>query len=137
MPARRAVYHPRSKSAMKPVVPAAMIVILPNLNEAIADLGGRLLPFGWAKLLWRLKGGQLTTARVPLMGVRRAFASTALGAALAFAVIDAARHGALRAGFPYVEMSWILEDNLPMRRIIDRAGGRVYKTYRIYEKALV
>ena len=118
-------------------VPAAMIVILPNLNEAIADLGGRLLPFGWAKLLWRLKGGQLTTARVPLMGVRRAFASTALGAALAFAVIDAARHGALRAGFPYVEMSWILEDNLPMRRIIDRAGGRVYKTYRIYEKALV
>ena len=55
----------------------------------------------------------------------------------AFAVMDAARHGALRAGFRYVEMSWILEDNLPMRRIIDRIGGRIYKTYRIYEKALV
>ena len=76
-------------------------------------------------------------ARAADGGVRRTFASTALGAALAFAVIDAARHGALRAGFRSVEMSWILEDNLPMRRIIDRAGGRVYKTYRIYEKALV
>jgi hypothetical protein len=118
-------------------VPAAMVVVLPNLNEAIADLGGRLLPFGWAKLLWRLKAGHLTTARVPLMGVRKAFSSTVQGAALAFAVIDAARHGALRAGFRYVEMSWILEDNLPMRRIIDRVGGQVYKTYRIYEKALV
>ena len=35
--------------------PAAMVVTLPNINEAIADLDGRLLPFGWAKLLWRLK----------------------------------------------------------------------------------
>ena len=46
--------------------PAAMAVSLPNLNEAIKDLGGKLLPFGWAKLLWRLKvqgklGSQLSS----------------------------------------------------------------------------
>ena len=35
--------------------PAAFIVVVPNINEAIRGLGGRLLPFGWAKLLWRLK----------------------------------------------------------------------------------
>jgi hypothetical protein len=115
--------------------PVAMAVMLPNLNEAIADLGGRLLPFGWAKLLWRLKR-RMTTARVPLMGVRKAFTSSNLGGVLAFTVINAIREGAIRAGFRRVEMSWILEDNLPMRRILERIGSRQYKTYRIYEKAL-
>jgi GNAT superfamily N-acetyltransferase len=116
--------------------PAAMAVLLPNLNEVIADLGGRLLPFGWAKLLWRLKARRPATARVPLMGVRKAHNGSALGGALALAVIDAARRGALRAGIRHVEMSWVLEDNLAMRRIIDRIGGRRHKTYRVYEKAL-
>src|SRR5690606_29448571 len=49
--------------------PVAFIVALPNLNEAARDLGGRLLPFGWAKLLWRLKISHPKSARVPLMGV--------------------------------------------------------------------
>ncbi|MCB1843197.1 MAG: hypothetical protein KDI09_09570, partial [Halioglobus sp.] len=53
--------------------PVAFIVALPNLNEAARDLHGRLLPFGWAKLLWRLKLRHPRTARVPLMGVRQAF----------------------------------------------------------------
>ena len=45
--------------------PVAFIVALPNLNEAIRDLGGKLLPFGWAKLLWRLKVRHPQTARIP------------------------------------------------------------------------
>ena len=49
-------------------VPAAMAVCLPNVNEAVADLNGRLLPFGWAKAMWRLKIKGVRTARVPLMG---------------------------------------------------------------------
>src|SRR3546814_2531514 len=52
--------------------PVAMAMGLPNVNEAIADLDGRLLPFGWAKLLWRLKLRTPKTARMPLMGVRKA-----------------------------------------------------------------
>ncbi|MFP6741096.1 MAG: hypothetical protein VCD33_05625 [Alphaproteobacteria bacterium] len=116
--------------------PAAMAVSLPNLNEAIADLGGALLPFGWAKLLWRLKVGTLETVRVPLMGVRRQFHGTWQGAALAFAVIDSV-HGRLMAeGFKRAEMSWVLETNRPMRRLIEAVGARPYKTYRVYEKAL-
>src|SRR5690606_8620875 len=71
--------------------PSAFIVLLPNLNEAIADLNGRLLPFGWAKLLWRLKVRFPRTGRVPLMGVRRHLHHTRLGPGLAFLVIDAAR----------------------------------------------
>lgn len=116
--------------------PAGFIVFLPNVNEAIRDLGGRLLPFGWAKLLWRLKVKGLKTARVPLMGVRRKFARTPRGAVLPFLLMNAAASAARRLGYERAELSWILEDNRPMRHILEAAGAHVYKTYRIYEKAL-
>ncbi len=116
--------------------PAAFIVLLPNINEAIADLGGRLLPFGWAKLLWRLKVRYPRTGRVPLMGVRREYHNTRLGPGLAFLVIDAIRKAAVNAGMREVEMSWILDDNMGMRNIIESIGGTVSKRYRMYEKAL-
>src|SRR5262249_53258562 len=60
----------------------AFIVLLPNVNEAIRDLGGSLFPFGWAKLLWRLKTHRVTTGRVPLMGVRRNLSGTLTGSAI-------------------------------------------------------
>ncbi len=116
--------------------PAAFIVLLPNINEAIADLGGRLLPFGWAKLLWRLKVRYPGSGRVPLMGVRREFHNTRLGPGLAFVVMEAARQAAVNAGMREVEMSWILDDNMGMRNIIESIGGRVSKRYRMYSKAL-
>jgi len=116
-------------------VPAAMIVALPNLNEVIRDLQGQLLPFGWLKLLWRLKVKSPKTARVALMGVRKRFQQSPLGAALAFLLIDAVRGYGIRRGVQEVELSWILEDNLPMRDILTMLGGVPYKRYRIYEKA--
>jgi hypothetical protein len=117
--------------------PAAFIVMLPNVNEAIADLNGRLLPFGWAKLLWRLKVKYPRSARVPLMGVRQKYQRTRLGPGLAFAVIHAVRNASVARGIRSVEMSWILENNAGMRNIIETIGGRVSKRYRMYEKDLV
>ena len=111
-------------------------VCLPNVNEAIRDLGGKLLPFGWAKLLWRLKMSGVKTARVPLMGVKRKFARDFRGQLLPFLLIDRMRAEALKAGIKEVEMSWILEDNKPMRAIIEAAGSDRYKTYRVYQKLL-
>ncbi|HYH19630.1 MAG TPA: dATP pyrophosphohydrolase [Azospirillum sp.] len=116
--------------------PAAFAVCLPNLNEAIRDLDGRLLPFGWAKLLWRLKVSGVRSARVPLMGVRRRYADSLLGSLLAFLIIAAVRREAADLGLHRIEMSWILEDNRPMRRIAEAVGGRPYKTYRLYGKPL-
>ena len=116
--------------------PIAFIVALPNLNEAIRDLGGRLLPFGWAKLLWRLKVASVNSARVPLMGVRRSFSHGLLGTLVPFLLIDAVRREARQLGYRSTELSWILEDNGPMRAIIEAVGGVAYKTYRIYGKAL-
>ena len=116
--------------------PAAFGLCLPNLNAAIRDLSGRLLPFGWAKLLWRLKVSGIRTARVPLMGVRRRFAGGMLGRLLSLHVVEALRREALARGIEAVEMSWVLEDNLPMRHLAEAIGGQAYKTYRVYEKLL-
>lgn len=116
--------------------PAGFMVLLPNVNEAIADLRGRLLPFGWAKLLWRLKVSRVKSGRVPLMGVKRKFAATHRGQLLPFQLIDAVVQAARKLGYRRYELSWVLEDNLPMRRICEAGGARIYKTYRLYEKAL-
>lgn len=116
--------------------PAAFIVLLPNINEAIADLGGRLLPFGWAKLLWRLKVAGLATARVPLMGVRREFSETMLGKALPLMLIYALEVRSMARGIRELELSWLLEDNWPVRRVIESLGGRLTKTWRLYEKRI-
>lgn len=116
--------------------PAGFIVFLPNVNEAARDLGGRLLPFGWAKLLWRLKVRRVKTLRVPLMGVRRKFAETLRGRLAPFHLVNAGATEARRLGYTRVEFSWVLEDNAPMRHICEAAGARIYKTYRLYEKPL-
>jgi hypothetical protein len=112
----------------------AFIVTLPNVNEAIRDLHGRLFPFGWAKLLWRLKSHRVKSARVPLMGMRRSLSGTLVGSAIPLQLIGSVLPANDVFGFRSIELSWILEDNLPMRRILERLGARAYKTYRIYGK---
>jgi hypothetical protein len=114
----------------------AFMVTLPNINEAVRDLNGRLFPFGWAKLLWRLKMHRLKSARVPLMGVRQSLSGTFLGSLIPLKLIETSIIGAKSIGLRFIELSWILEDNLRMRRIIERLGTRAYKTYRVYGKKL-
>jgi GNAT superfamily N-acetyltransferase len=116
--------------------PAAFIVALPNLNEAIRDLDGKLFPTGLLKLLWRLKVRFPSSARVPLMGVRRKFQHTRLGPGLAFLVIDAVRAELHKRGAKHIELSWILEDNSGMRNIIESINGQAYKRYRVYQRQL-
>ncbi len=116
---------------------AAMLVIVPNLNELIADLHGKLLPLGWLKLMWRwARFRRLGSARVALMGVRQKFHTSALAMALVFGLIEAVRASSATRGMRYLEMGWVLEDNFPLLRLMRVLGGRQYKTYRVYEKAL-
>jgi hypothetical protein len=115
---------------------AAFIVLLPNINEAIADLDGRLLPFGWAKLLWRLKVKFPKSARVALMGVRQNYQNTRFGPALAYMIIKGVMDAGMAKGLERVEMSWILDHNHGVRNIIESVGGEITKRYRLYEKSL-
>lgn len=116
--------------------PAAFLVCLPNLNEAIADLNGKLLPFGWAKLLWRLKFKGLKSARVPLLGVRKKYANSMLGPFMVGSIMCKMYREIQKRGIETLEMSWVLEDNVAMNTLAKGMGGRHYKTYRIFEKTL-
>jgi len=116
--------------------PVAFIVLLPNLNEAISDLGGRLLPFGWLRLIWRLKVSGVRTARVPLMGVRKDISDTMIGKMLPLKLIYALEKRSMARKIRELEMSWLLEDKWPVRRVIESISGKLSKTYRIYEKGL-
>jgi hypothetical protein len=116
--------------------PVGFGVVLPDLNAAIHDLGGRLLPFGWAKLLWRLKVKGVKRGRLALMGVRKGFTEGIKGAILPYLILEQLRREAYALGFTEVEASWVLEDNHRMRRLIEASGARIYKTYRVYGKDL-
>ncbi|MBY0483587.1 N-acetyltransferase [Nitrosomonas sp.] len=115
---------------------AAFMVGLPNLNEVLIELNGRLFPFGWLKIIKKIRNKEIRTGRIPLMGVRKQFHNTPLGLALACLVIDAPRQAGIARGIEEVEMSWILEDNVAMRSILDSIGSKQYKRYRIYGKTL-
>jgi hypothetical protein len=116
--------------------PAAFVALLPNLNDATFDLKGKLAPLGWVKLLWRLKVRGVKRGRVPLMGVKKKFARDRRGIFAPFVILDAIRREGVKLGITEAEYSWILEDNMPMRHILEGFGARIYKTYRIYGKSL-
>lgn len=117
--------------------PVAFMITLPDLNELTADLDGRLFPFGWAKLLWRLRRPRVSRMRVPLMGVRKEFQGTRLATFMAFLMIEYIRRAAVsNYGATRGEIGWILEDNGPMLSIADVIKSKITKTYKVYEKAL-
>lgn len=117
--------------------PAAFIVLLPDINAAIADLNGRLLPFGWARLLWRLKVRLPKSSRIPLMGVRQKYQDTIFGPTMAYMLIDTTMKAGMARGLESVEMSWVLQDNKATRNIIEKFGAKVSKRYHMYQKDLV
>jgi hypothetical protein len=117
--------------------PVAFMITLPDLNELTRDLDGRLFPFGWAKLLWRLRKPQVRTMRVPLMGVVKRLQSTRLASQLAFMMIEYIRRDAIVSfGCSRGEIGWILDDNVGMRSIAETIESKVNRIYRIYEKPL-
>jgi hypothetical protein len=116
--------------------PVAMAVTLPDANRWIRGLQGRLLPFGWMKLALNAFGRAPEAVRMPLMGLRSRYHGTALGATLVIGAIMRVLEYHISRGTSEAELSWILEDNLPMRKMIETFGGKPYKTYRIYEKPI-
>ncbi|MGE3739322.1 MAG: N-acetyltransferase [Geminicoccaceae bacterium] len=117
--------------------PVGMTVTLPNLNEAIAGLDGRLLPFGWLQLIWRLKIKGVRSGRMPLMGIAKRLQGTAKGAAVALGMMERIRSHYSALGYRQAELSWILEDNKAIQAVIGATPAIPYKRYRIYAKSLL
>ena len=116
--------------------PVSFVIALPNLHEITSDLDGKLLPFGLAKLISRARRHQFETARIVLLGTRRALQNSATGGAILMAVVEEIRRRGAKASVKHLEAGWVLEDNMAMRRPIEMFGGKVDKIHRIYEKRL-
>ena len=131
------VYEELIRIAEYDGVAVGFLISLPDINELTRDLDGKLFPFGWAKLLWRLRAPKVTTIRVPLMGIRKAFQGQRIASLMAFQMIEYIRRAAVvRFGAVEGEIGWILDDNGPMRSIADAIEAKVTRIYRVYERAL-
>lgn len=116
--------------------PMGMCICLPNVNEVIADLGGKLFPLGLLKMLWRVKVKGPKTARLMLLGLRSELRGVKKYGALSTAMYaEIAKRGTAK-GYKWGELSWTLEDNHPVNLGIRAMGAQVYKKYRVYEGAL-
>jgi GNAT superfamily N-acetyltransferase len=110
--------------------PVGFVICLPDVNRALKPLNGRLFPFGWLRFLWAKR--HLNFVRIFALGVLPERHPIGVGALLYQHVWEAG----VRKGYVAGEMSWILEDNLPMNTAMQMMGGRIYKTWRIYEQPL-
>jgi hypothetical protein len=110
----------------------AFAVGLPDANQAFIRARGSLLRalFALKVPLFRVR---IDGMRVLLLGVREKWRNSGLEALLICQLIE----NGLKQGFTWGEFSWILEDNVAMRRILEKElSAEPYKTYRIYEKSL-
>lgn len=110
--------------------PIGFLLFLPDYNVVFKKTNGKMGPLQILQLLWhknRIKKGRLF-----MMGVHKEYQRTGVAAAM----MDIAFKSAIRMGFKTADYSWILEDNMPVRSILELAGAKIYKTHRIYEMDL-
>jgi GNAT superfamily N-acetyltransferase len=110
--------------------PAGFALALPDINQVLKPLQGRLLPFNWIKLLWNLK--KINRIRVVLMGVLEKYRSKGIDLMFYKKIVD----NSLRHDYYRAELSWILENNLMMNRVLQHINARRSKVYAIFEKII-
>jgi GNAT superfamily N-acetyltransferase len=110
------------------VVGAALT--LPDYNQVLHKIDGRLLPFGWAKALRARK--EIDRVRVFALGVKPEYQHTGVAARFYQMHFESAE----RTPQTYGEMGWILETNRPMNRAMEGMGGKVVRRYRLFERPL-
>lgn len=109
-------------------VGAALTV--PDYNQVLHHLNGRLLPFGWAKALWWRR--KIDRVRVFALGVKPEHQHTGVAARFYQCHYASAERTPQKGG----EMGWMLETNEPMNRAMEGMGGRVVRRFRLYERPL-
>ncbi len=110
--------------------PVGFALALPDYNQALRHVDGRLFPIGLFKLLWYRR--RIDRLRVFTLGLKPEYRRKGIDALFYLRIYE----NGLAAGYHAAEASWILEDNWGMRRGLERMGARVYKTYRVYGREL-
>ncbi len=117
-------------------VPVAVALWIPNIQEMIVDMDGRLLPFNWIKFLWRARRRTYSSCRVILLGVAQSERGSPSNSGFPAMMIGELVHRSINHKIRHVELGWVLEDNMGLRRTIERIGGTISTTHRIYEFGL-
>ena len=107
-----------------------MAITVPDLNQVLKKMNGRLLPLGWWHFLNRRR--IMDRCRVGFLGVKPAYQHTGVAAGLYAEHFDMAEATRIKGG----EMGWILETNKAMNRAMEAMGGEIVKKYRVYERVL-
>jgi len=108
-------------------LPVAFSLSLPDYNQALISLRGRLFPFGIFKFL--LNRRKINAVRVITLGVRKGFRGLGIDGLLIHKTVE----NGLARGYIHGELSWILEENDSVRRVLEKMGATVYKKYAIWE----
>ena len=117
--------------------PVAFMMVLPDMNEVLKKIDGKLFPFGWIKLLRWLRTPMGAGMRVPLMGVLKEFQNSRLASQLAFMMIEVIRQSAVSDyNSDRAEIGWILDDNKGMVAIAETIQSTINREYVIYEKSI-
>jgi hypothetical protein len=109
--------------------PIGFALALPDFNQALRHANGRLFPFGLLKILWHSRN--ISRLRVLALGLLAPYRGSGIDQLMYLKIWK----NGLKRGLKGGEFSWILEDNVAMRKPLDRFGFDVTKTYRIYEGA--
>ena len=110
--------------------PAGFSLALPDFNQVLARLNGRLFPLGILKLFWHTKvRNKIDGVRIITMGVVPEFQKRGIDTVFYVQSFDVG----VKRGYRWAEMSWVLEDNTLMNRVMQLLGAKLYKKYRIYE----
>jgi GNAT superfamily N-acetyltransferase len=109
---------------------AAIAITIPDVNQVLKKMNGRLLPLGWWHFL--RKGKTIDRVRVGFLGVKPEYQHTGVAAALYVEHFDTAERTPQKWG----EMGWILETNRNMNKAMEAMGGRIVRRYRVYERSL-
>jgi hypothetical protein len=115
---------------------AAVAVALPNLNEMVADLHGKLFPFGFAKLLWRMKVAGPKSGRLVILGIRKKYRHVRKYAAISAFLFSELNDAGKKIGMTWGELGWTLEDNGAVNAAIRLMGAKLYKKYRVFGRDL-
>lgn len=117
--------------------PVAFMMALPDLNQKLKHMDGKLFPFNWAKILWWLRNPKDADFRVPLMGVVKKYQNSRMASQLAFMMIEYIRRNAVNShGAKRGEVGWVLDDNQGMIAIADAIEAKMNREYTIYSKPL-
>lgn len=116
--------------------PAAFCLAIPNLFEAVAELGPRPGPLGWARLYRRIRRQDFRSYRIILLGIVSKYQRSAIGGLIGTAIFDELRKRPRERPIGQVTAGWILEQNAAARRPVEAVGFRPVATYKVYEKVL-